>query len=238
MAPDFLHARHLLGLALARSGRAEEARPFLDSGGKEVRRSRVPDRLTERLAMYSASRATLLRESQGHLEGGRLVLATEILQSAARMYPEDLGFQALLGAAYVKDGRPHLALDPLRRALQEFGEDAPLRSNLATALLMLDLYQDAEVEADRAIALDPKLVEARITRARALRFQQRLEEAFRELQEIARLDPAHAAAAQELALIHQLGRALQEQGRLPRPAAAGQEAGRTGAPEKEPEGGS
>ncbi|KAJ7615529.1 hypothetical protein FB45DRAFT_935917 [Roridomyces roridus] len=77
--------------------------------------------------------------------------------------------------------------------------------DLATAYLHLGRFPEAEVAASAALALDPKLVEARYTRAIARRGQGLLRAAIVDLETVLELDPANEAAKTAL---HDLNAAL------------------------------
>ncbi|KAI0357173.1 hypothetical protein OH77DRAFT_1476655 [Trametes cingulata] len=91
-----------------------------------------------------------------------------------------------------------------RGAALTYGPRPVYMSNLAVALLKLELYDVAESAATRALYHDPKNVKARFRRALARRHTKRYYAAKTDVQKLLRVDPANEAALVELTTIEEL----------------------------------
>lgn len=134
----------------------------------------------------------LVRANMGDLER-----AIELHEAACELEPDDAGFRNNLGLAYRQAKQFEAAHGQIAKALDLGGQSAGTWSNLAICDLDLKRYNEALVEFDRALALDPHLVFALLGRAEALYHLGRATEALTPLVRALEMEPDHPGA-QEL----------------------------------------
>ena len=91
------------------------------------------------------------------LDAGDPERALAILESALARERDDPVLQFLHGVTRLALDEPQIAIAPLARAVELDPEDAEFRAHLAEALFRSCRFEEAEREARRAAALDPKL---------------------------------------------------------------------------------
>ncbi|KAI3336685.1 TPR-like protein [Xylariaceae sp. AK1471] len=106
------------------------------------------------------------------------------------------------GNADYKAGRWEAAFDKYTAALEvdpsNRGTNSKLLQNRALCRLKLKKYDEAVVDCDRAISLDPSYMKARKTKANALGQAEKWEDAVREWKKIQELDPEDRTIAKEI----------------------------------------
>ena len=86
--------------------------------------------------------------------------AVELLMEAKRLAPGDPAIAADLGLAYIRDGKPELALAEFGRALALEPASARAVHNRGLALLMMGQLEPARADFERALEKDPCLFDA------------------------------------------------------------------------------
>jgi tetratricopeptide (TPR) repeat protein len=111
--------------------------------------------------VHTALGATLLAE------GGRLPIAIEHLETAARLNPNEAQARYNLGVALAGAGRFEEAVASYREAVRLEPNFPPAYNNLGIALEELGRYEDAIGEYERALELDPEFLPAADNRVKA-----------------------------------------------------------------------
>lgn len=111
------------------------------------------------LATTSANHVAHTQVGLAEIAEGRLEEALPHLQEAVRIRPEWPVAQRNLGKLFMFLGRPAEAEEPFRRALQR-DSSAPAHADLGSSLLAQRKLDEAIVEYEAALALDPEFAEA------------------------------------------------------------------------------
>lgn len=116
----------------------------------------------------------LRREAQTHLQARRWIDAAECLQVLAAIDPQDVWVRQWQVIATIALGKPEVAVEAARVALQALPADAQderadVAFNLGQALALLGRNDEALDAFDLALSHDPALECARQARARLLR---------------------------------------------------------------------
>ncbi|MCA1748870.1 MAG: tetratricopeptide repeat protein, partial [Sphingomonadales bacterium] len=140
-------------------------------------------------------------EGQRALQSGDHAGAASIFAGLVREHPEQPAVFHMLGLSLKKQGKPEEARDIFTAAVERHGSIAALHAELAS--LLDDLGEGgAAVEAyDRAIALDPRLLDARIDRALARHRHLDTVGGYRDLQSLAEEHPGSARIQLNLGLV-------------------------------------
>ena len=132
--------------------------------------------------------------------------AATVLATAAALHPEDGEKQVLLGIAQAEGGQRQRAVESYRASLAR-REHPDTRVNLGNALAALGHPDEAEAEYLRALALNPRSVEALANLGNIMRERGRLPAAAERYGAALALVPAHAGARIGLCLsLSALGR--------------------------------
>jgi tetratricopeptide (TPR) repeat protein len=225
--PTCWMAHNNLALALAESGRVEEAVPHLEAAlklrpgfaeaecnlGDDLNRLGHPAEAIPHLerALQLQPKYAEVHNNLGNalMALGRSAEGLAHFAEAIRLKPAYAVAQRNLGLALATAGRTAEALPHFERAVQldpAFGE---AEVNLAVALMLLGRLPEAVPHFEKAIALDPGSANPHNTYGRALAGAGRTEEAVAQFEAALRLNPEHAEAHMNLAL------ALRQLGRLP-----------------------
>lgn len=184
-----LHYAH--GLALARSGRAEEAEAVFAA----------------LLARHAGSPRIHVLLGEAQAQEGDFEAAIDHLERALELDPEVAEARPALGVIRLRRGE----LEPAQHAFEEELERRPgdvrTRFHLATVLDLRDRPQAALAELRRVLALDPAHADARYLLGKILLAAGEADEALAELETAAELAP------REPNVRYQLGRAYQALGR-------------------------
>lgn len=179
------------GLALARSGRTEEA--------EEV--------FADLLARHAGSARVHVLLGQAQAQQGDFDAAVRHLERAVELDPGVVEARAALGVIRLRRGE----LEPAERALRDElalrPDDVRSRFHLATVLDLRDRPQAAIEELRRVLAAEPRHVDARYLLGKTLLARGEADEALAELETAAELAPG------EPNVRYQLGRAYQALGR-------------------------
>ncbi len=173
----------------------------LDQAMGRVDSLRKLGRYDEALAyVQQLRRDTLLSPALLSAEGliradlGDLERAIELHEAACELEPDSAAFHNNLGLAYRAAKQFEAAHEQIAKALDLGEQSAGAWSNLAICDLDLKRYNDALIEFDRALALDPHFVFALLGRAEALYRLGRAREALGPLARAIQMEPDHPGA--------------------------------------------
>lgn len=175
-------ARNLLGMALGRLGRGEEALAHFDAAID----------LQPGFADAHGNRAGVL------MELGRLAEAVAGFERAVALAPDSAGDWLNLGTALDRLGRHEEALAGYDRVLALQASFPPAHFNRGNVLARLARYEEALASYDRALALDRRYADALDGRAQVLLQLGRVEGAVANLQELIAMAPDRAGALDRL----------------------------------------
>jgi tetratricopeptide (TPR) repeat protein len=215
--PGNLPALRVLGAALLRQGRSEEALTTLRRPGQApprdaglqlqlARTLAALNRREEAIAAYEEScrlqpEPTALAElAQLELQRGELAAAETLLRRALERAPLDADLHAALGEAFHRQKRFTEAESSYRRALEL--EPAQFAAQVRLSDLMRDVgrLDEAEAAARRALALDDEAAAGHSALGMVHKAKGRMEPAMRALRRALEIDPASAQVMQQLAL--------------------------------------
>ncbi len=175
--PGFAMAHFLLGTALRRLGRADEAqREFVLGTGSKQRY--LPDEVSGELLSLTIGVAPLLTNAQSRIEAGRVEEAIGMLESALAERPDNVSLLNQLSLAYKHNQELERALHALMRARELEPDAIKANVNLAETLIALGRWDTALGYADRCTVLAPSYGKGHFARGRALMFLQRFPEAY------------------------------------------------------------
>jgi tetratricopeptide (TPR) repeat protein len=175
-------AEYYLGVAMAKSGRCDEAAAHFE----KVLRIQ-PD-------FYEALfNMAVVRSHQG-----RLPEAIEYFQAAIRSQPDALQAHVQLALALWKQNRNEAACDEWRRASELAPKDADIRTYLGNALARLHRIPEAIEQLQEALRLNPNSAMAHNNLGLALLASGKPRESIPEFQEALRLNPELKGAADNL----------------------------------------
>lgn len=223
--PGCWMAHHNLAIALASSGRVEEAIPHLETVLKyrpdyAPAENNLGDDLARlgrhQEALPHLERALRLQPNYevAHNNLGSVLMANgqpadslPHFEQALRIRPSFAEAERNLGMALALMNRTGEALPHFERAVQLKPDYADAELNRAVAVMLLHGLPAATPHFERALTLDPDSADAHDTYARALMQAGRFEAALGHYQEVVRLTPGQATAQMNLALVfRQLGR--------------------------------
>lgn len=130
------------------------------------------------VASQSFSPQQLIEDARRARAAGNLARAIELLQQCVERAPDQAVALNMLGLSWLEAGRPHEAVEPLRRAVAVDPEAPPLRLNLADALLGAHAPGEALEMVEAALQRDPYLLTALIRKAGVLELLGRRDEAL------------------------------------------------------------
>jgi tetratricopeptide (TPR) repeat protein len=229
--PDHADSLHLLGLARAGSGRAEEAIGLITRAvalrpdfalahynlGNALRRAGRAEAATEAyrraIRLHPGWGKALVNLGVTLRELGRAEEALEAYRSAIAADPGDAEAHYNLGVALRSLGREAEAVEAYRRAATLNPRDADILANLAGALIALGRTGEAAAACQRRVHLEPNSAEAHDALAAALLALGRPTEAVAASHRALALRPDHAEAR------IRLGDGLRELGRVAEAAA-------------------
>jgi Flp pilus assembly protein TadD len=175
-------AEYYLGVAMAKSGRYDEAAAHI---GKALQ---IQPNLYEGLLNMA-----VIRSLQG-----RLPDAIEYYQAAIRSQPDAPDAHAQLGLAFWKQNRNEAACDEFRRAAQLAPNDAGIRTDFGLALVRVGKISEAIDEVHEALRLNPNSAEAHNNLGLALLASGKPRESIPEFEAALRLKPELKVAADNL----------------------------------------
>jgi len=109
----------------------------------------------------------MLRQAVALQQNGAFAEAEELFREILELKPRHFDALQLLGALTLQAGRLQEGVELLGKALAINAKQAPLHSNLAYALNVLQRFDEALASADRALALQPKFPDALNNRGNA-----------------------------------------------------------------------
>ncbi|MFM0242988.1 tetratricopeptide repeat protein [Paraburkholderia phytofirmans] len=109
----------------------------------------------------------MLRQAVALQQNGAFAEAEELFREILELKPRHFDALQLLGALALQAGRLQKGVELLGKALAINAKQAPLHSNLAYALNVLQRFDEALASADRALALQPKFPDALNNRGNA-----------------------------------------------------------------------
>lgn len=180
-----------LGIALAESGRLDEAICFVSQSA----------RLSPSYAEAHYNLGTML------LQQGRLEEALASLKTAVKLSPTDANAHHNLGNVYLRLKQLPEATAELASAAALKPEDAPVRLVLGDVLLSRNMLDEAAILFSEVLRLEPNNLEGHRDLGVAFARQGKLNEAIRQFAEAVRLDPTRPE------LRFNLGLALLDAGR-------------------------
>jgi Flp pilus assembly protein TadD len=182
VTPPNLTIENLLGIALQRSGRLDEAEAHFEKA----------------LRMKPHEYMSLLNMSFNRFYQGRVPEAIEYVQAAIRSRPDAPEAHDLLGVALAKQNRNEAALEAVRRAVELAPKDTDIRNDLGLALARLGRIPEAIDEFHEALRLNPSNAVAHANLGSALVVAGKPQESIPEFEAALRLNPELKAAAEGL----------------------------------------
>jgi len=113
-------------------------------------------------------------------------------------HPDDAGLHDDVALLYMELGKNGKAIEHFKTSLALKPRSAPAHYNLATALTVARLLDEATAEYREALKIDPAYANAHNNLGNVLLSQKRFDEAIREFEEVVRLQPDSAAARKNL----------------------------------------
>jgi tetratricopeptide (TPR) repeat protein len=176
IAPERANAHNLLGMALQRVGRRQEALASFDRAVA----------LAPELGDAHGNRGNIL------VELGRTAEALTSFERAVALKPNSIDDWCNHGAALADLGRHEDAIASYERAITLDPDLPGVHYNRAKSLVILDRTEDAVAGFDRALAIAPDFVEAHSDRALVLKELGRFDEALAGLDRAVGLRPDFA----------------------------------------------
>ena len=155
--------------------------------------------------------AAMLKYAQSgdsYVAAGKFAEAVIEYRNAVQIEPRAGDVRLKLADAYMRQGDAAKALDEYVRAADVL-PDASVQLKAGSILLVARRFDDAKYRAEKALAADPKNVDAQILLANALAGLRDLEGAVAELQQAIELDPHRSGTYSSLGTI-ELGRGRRE----------------------------
>ena len=171
LSPDDARAHNNLGLALAGTGKVEEAIA-------EYRRSLELD---DRSSQTNNNLGSALAET------GKMAEATACFERALELDPENPRAHSNMGGALAESGRLQEAIEHLRRVVEIEPDLADGHNNLGAALARSGAIDEAVFQLDKAVALAPQDAGYRYNFGRTLAAKGRFADAANQLEEAAKL---------------------------------------------------
>jgi Flp pilus assembly protein TadD len=182
VTPPNLVIENLLGYALQRSGRLDEAEAHFEKA----------------LRIKPHEYMSLLNMSFNRFYQGRVPEAIEYVQAAIRSRADAPRAHDLLGMALAKQNRNEAALEEVRRAVELAPKDTDIRNDLGLALARLGRIPEAIEEFHESLRLSPSNAVAHANLGSALLVAGKPQESIPEFEAALRLNPELKAAADGL----------------------------------------
>jgi tetratricopeptide (TPR) repeat protein len=182
VTPPNVAIQNLLGYALQRSGRLDEAAAHLEKA----------------LRIKPDEYMSLLNMSFNRFYQGRMPEAIDYAQAAIRSQADAPRAHDLLGMALAKQNRNEAALDELRRAVELAPKDTDIRNDLGLQLGRLGRIPEALDQFREALRLNPSNTMAHANLGSALLIAGKPQESIPEFEAALRLNPELKAAADGL----------------------------------------
>lgn len=148
----------LLGTALRRLGRADEAASALAVGAKGE--PQWSDPWTDEMAGFRRGYAALLKDATSYVIAGQFDQATRILEQLRRTKPDDIVLMAHLGQVYVAAGRDDDGVSLLEQVVAKQPDRFEAYVDLATGYMHQSQLSKARAAVDRAVSLNQSFAPA------------------------------------------------------------------------------
>lgn len=167
--PKLASAHQLLGLTLKAMGETNEAQQHLDQIS-QYSTVIIKDPWLAELQDLVVSLQIILDQAEANLAAGRPESAVKVLMKVRDSFSDKASLHRVLGRAYQQLGQSQQAVDSYVKSLALEPDDADMRAQLAAILFDHNNLIQADLEAQRAIQIDPLNAQARIIKgALALR---------------------------------------------------------------------
>ncbi len=196
--PSYKAARYMLGVALQRCGREEDAKREL-ARGAGGRKRRMPDNLSRALDSLTLDLERVLCQASEWIDSGEPARAEELLQQHAANHPTDARLSVNLGVARLRRNEPAVALADFDTALALAPQSHFAAVNRAACLLELGRLDEALDAARAAVAAAPAAARAHLALASACAALGEHAEAARAAERAVELEPTSPAARHGLA---------------------------------------
>jgi tetratricopeptide (TPR) repeat protein len=143
-----------------------------------------------------------LKSGNRYMESGKVAEAIVQYRNAVQQDPRFGEARLKLAEAYIRNGDVVRSYAEFVRAADLMPNDPKVQVQAGTLLLLRGRFEDAKTRARKALAKDPKNVQATLLLGNALAGLKDFEGAVRELEEAAQLDPNGAAAYTSLGMVH------------------------------------
>jgi len=147
-------------------------------------------------------------EALRHHRAGRLAEAEPLYRQVLALEPSHADSLHLLGVLSSQTGHPEIAVKMISQAIALKEDDPFLYNNLGSAFKDMGRLNEAEASYRRALALDPRFVDALSNLGSVLRTRGRTDEAMDCYRRLLLVNPEHAGAHDNL------GSLFRDQGRL------------------------
>jgi tetratricopeptide (TPR) repeat protein len=148
----------LLGTALRRLGRADEAASALAVGAKGE--PQWSDPWTDEMAGFRRGYAALLKDATAYVVAGQFEQATRILEQLRRTRPDDIVLMAHLGQVYVAAGRDGEGVRVLEQVVAKAPDRFEAYVDLATGYMHEGQLSRARAAVERALTLNKSFAPA------------------------------------------------------------------------------
>ncbi|NVK34970.1 MAG: tetratricopeptide repeat protein [Rhodobacteraceae bacterium] len=143
-----------------------------------------------------------MHQALAHQQNGEIEKAQRLYKQVLKKFPKNPDATHLLGVTYRQLGFPKRALELIRKAIDLAPDRAPFYANLARTFSDLETDSESVLAAcDKALSLDPNLLEARNLRAVALSSLDRKEEAKEEFTKLVVDYPDYADAYRNFGVV-------------------------------------
>jgi len=173
--PNRVYVQDLLGRALQRVGRGEEAAALISGESTPLTWT---DPWSDRMYEERALPEWLIQRAHSRIVAGDPEAGLELLEPLREWYSDDPALNKMLGMALFALGRSDEAIGMLERAIAARPNDFSSYLNLGLVFEKMEAFDDAERFSRQAVVLNPTSVEARMQHARALHALERHPEAL------------------------------------------------------------
>jgi len=185
------------GYTYLKLGSLVQARRYVQGIGQEGLAA-LPAARTERLASLDAAiRAEEARMRTWIRHEGPMPIGAELAGEAPEGFGGGVDIELSQGNMLLSRGEAGLAVDHYHAALAVDPEHVGARVSLATALYVLERYDEAAEEFERALALDPANHSARRNFGRMLIAMEQYDRAVEHYREAVRIDPGDVQVLKE-----------------------------------------
>ena len=156
LAPDTRAVVASLSQAYFRAGQRDRARRLAEEARFLPRKTYRPDPRRAAVKSEAVDLRSYLQRANTHRDTGELAEARREVETLLRLAPDMAEAHYAAAGIYDRLGEPELAVGAASRALELSPSLADVRPILAGNLLKLRRFEEAEVEAQKALAADPR----------------------------------------------------------------------------------